>query len=132
MQDELSAAVLSEPWGERDKYTDWMKMTFKLDLEEGKDYYLIAFGLWRKLTTKFTGAPEIIFQITEKADPSQNALGAEYPNEKYPEKKPQVVKFIDSQVPREEREVGVLVSLDMPLRKFCMHINTLFQISGGM
>jgi len=46
--------------------------------------------------TKFTGAPEIIFQITNKADPSQNALGAVYPDGKYPEKKPQIVKFLDS------------------------------------
>ncbi len=35
-------------------------------------------------------------------------------------------------MPKNENVVGVMVSLDMPVKKFCSKVATQFQMSGGM
>jgi len=64
--------------------------------------------------------------LTEKAEKSENVLGAEYSKDKFPDKNPSVVKFLDNSIPQNDVAVGVLVSLDINVKSFCKMLNTIF------
>lgn len=84
----------------------------------------------RQLRERFTGGPEILFQLTKKAPASENSLAIEYSKLGFPDKFPATLRLCDNQA--QSKIVGILISLDLSLKKFCSFLEQNMSSSSTM